>query len=312
MNYLLNYDLKNEFANDSYRMIENPIEKFLIYKSIKTCISNTDKYNNAKVKREEDKQLYVAIEDPDWKSNNEGILKYVYSLSGMRNEYNPLSDAMTSILIPIESVYELFLESDLKDNNKYRNMRTSIYKLLEMRASKDYDIINKLAKIEGLLNFAQLGFTIGNYIPVSPGFNCERSNGGKNDSWDLTLMKIHEWFKKEDNDVIFVDLLHNKCRKKENVLKWLKSYGVKENGWENFIIKNYLEDFVDKNFNPIEFCDNHNWEHIIINDPVQYMCTCSKRIFKRGERIIAEIKQHIVDDEMKYFQTLIGNLNVKL
>ena len=119
MNYLLNYDLKNEFANDSYRMIENPIEKFLIYKSIKTCISNTDKYNNAKVKREKDKQLYVTIEDPDSKSNNDGVLKYIYSLSGMRNEYNPFSDAMTSILTPIASAYELFLEPNLKANDKY-------------------------------------------------------------------------------------------------------------------------------------------------------------------------------------------------
>jgi len=312
MNYLLNYDLKNEFANDSYRMIKNPIEKFLIYKSIKTDIGNIDVYNNAKVKREKDKQLYVTIEDPDSKSNNEGVLKYIHSLSGMRNEYNPFSDAMTSILTPIASAYELFLEPNLKANDKYGNKRITIKQLLEMRALKDYDIINKLTEIKELKEFAQLGFTIGNYIPVPPGFNCERSNGGKNDSWDLTLMKIHEWFKKEDDDVIFVDLLHNKCGKKENVLNWLKYYGNKENGWENFIIKNYLDDFVDKNFNPIEFCDNHNWEHIIIDEPVQYMCTCSKCISKRGERIIAEIKQHTNDKEMKYFHTMIGNLNVEL
>lgn len=311
MNYLLNYDLKNEFANNNYREVENPIEKFLIYKLIKTDIGNIDVYNNAKVKREKDKQLYVAIEDPDWKSNNEGILKYVYSLSGMRNEYNPLSDAMTSILTPIASAYELFLEPDLKANNKYGNKRITIKQLLEMRGSKDYDIINKLTEIKELNEFAQLGFTIGNYIPVPPGFNCERSNGGKNDSWDLTLMKICEWFNKEDDDVIFVDLLHDKCGKKENVLNWLKSYGNKENGWENFIINNYLQDFVDEDLNPIEFCDNHNWKHINIDDPVKYMCTCSKCICKRGERIIANIKQHTVDEEMKYFQTMIDKLNVK-
>lgn len=311
MSTLVNYDLKNEFANDNYRRIENPIEKFLIYKSIKTDIGNIDVYNNAKTKQEEDKKLYVSIEDPDLKSNNEGILKYIYSLSGMRNEFNPLSDAMTSILTPIASAYQMFLEPDLKANVKYGNKRITIKQLLEMRTIKDYDIINKLIEIEGLLKFAQFGFTIGNFIPVPPGFNRERSNGGKNDSWDLTLMKINDWFKKGNDDVIFVDLLHNKCEKKENVLNWLKSYGDNENGWKKFIINNYLEDFVDKEFNPIEFCENHNWGHINIDDPIKFMCSCSKCICKRGERIIEEIKQHKVDEEMKVFQDLIGRLNIK-
>ena len=76
--------------------------------------------------------------------------------------------------------------------------------------------------------FLELYHTIGNYCPVPAGFNGARSGNIANyDYWDLTLMKIREWFYNRDdkfNDQLLESqLLHDKGNWK-NCKSWLNKF----------------------------------------------------------------------------------------
>lgn len=120
-------------------------------------------------------------------------------------------------------------------------------------------------------------FTIGNYCPVSAEFNTARS---KYDYWDLTLMKIREWYIDQDNadvkedekDKALRDLFScektDNCEACSNCIKWLNWAAQDKkgkDGWKSFVDKLYMQDYVvdyvNKNYKVKPFWEGHGWEN---------------------------------------------------
>lgn len=138
-------------------------------------------------------------------------------------------------------------------------------------------------------------------IPVPYGFNRAKSGYyGSHDSWDLTLMKIKEYYdvRKENSDnsgelftylseIKIMELLH--CnREMISCYQWLNSF----EGWEGFIDKNFLQDFVSADHQPIPFCKGHSWEcPQILENFDEFFRNAWQMIEKRSIRMIKEIEK---------------------
>jgi hypothetical protein len=114
---------------------------------------------------------------------------------------------------------------------------------------------NKDSKI--ILNFIKSYHTIGNYIPVPQYFNKNRSGYFANhDMWDLTLLKIKEYYNSKNNEKVLKEMLFNKGNYEYTKL-WLDSFG----DWPTFIKDNYLKDYVDNKYEiKEELTKIHNWD----------------------------------------------------
>lgn len=137
----------------------------------------------------------------------------------------------------------------------------------EMKERKEFREIDSIE----VKKFMKAVYTIGNFCPVPEGFNGARSNFGIYDYWDLTLMKIREWYLSVDSkdskkslyerdNLIQEDLLHNagnplKC------LRWLESFGQGQIGWHNFVDTLYMQDYVDNDYNVISFWTEDGKKH---------------------------------------------------
>ena len=73
-----------------------------------------------------------------------------------------------------------------------------------------------------------------------------------------------------------------------NCLKWLDEY----DSWENFVEKNYFQDYVDDEGEVIPFCDGHSWENGCneIIDYDEFFENAWKRIEARSKRMINALK----------------------
>lgn len=166
-------------------------------------------------------------------------------------------------------------------------------------------------------NFFELWHTIGNYCLVPEGFNGARSgNYAAHDYWDLTLMKICEWYKYYDKrDAILAELLHIRNGDKDineiminctNWLEWFEKKGkeVGKDGWRYFVDTLYMQDYVynekdginqdyEKYYDVKPFWNKHGWkkDEIIglpediddINQGLEEICF---RIAARSIRIV--------------------------
>lgn len=161
----------------------------------------------------------------------------------------------------------LCIELYLKDKNKFKE---------------------KLGSMENFLNHWHM---LGNYIPVPRDFNSARSGPyAVHDYWDLTLLKIQEYYKKRDNEdevwkILSEELLHGRgdasaCK------QWLDYF----DSWENFIEKNWMQDFVNGNYETEPFFDGHDW-----NNPKPKTPDECKELFERSSEMIKKRTNRMVD-----------------
>lgn len=115
-------------------------------------------------------------------------------------------------------------------------------------------------------------FTVGNYCPVPTGFNGPRSDYGRSDYWDLTLMKLREWYQNEpgpDSDRILLteQLLHgHREGRADNCRAWLSWFEGRgalpgKDGWHSFVDSLLLQDYVDADYNVKPFWEGHSWRN---------------------------------------------------
>lgn len=155
-----------------------------------------------------------------------------------------------------------------------------------------------------VLPLLQVYHTIGNFCPVPPHFNVARSGShGNYDYWDLTLNKIHEcYFPKNEKvqDIIEKQLFHGNSKGDVNAcLQWINSYGQKEEGWKKFIELNFMQDYVDDDYNPKPFVKGHTWENNRfknIKNMMAFSIEAERRIIKRGIRIISCMNSDLTFD----------------
>ena len=146
--------------------------------------------------------------------------------------------------------------------------------------------------------FAYLSHTLGNLIPVPLCFNVERSGEYADcDYWDITMYNIYRWCETGEDRYIY-ELL-NRYNKNNHVAesiirfkKWLSIYNC---NWQEFVNRNYLKAFVDKDGYPIEFWKNHfafnrKIDSLDEREFIESVELINECIINRNEDIIKKIK----------------------
>lgn len=144
--------------------------------------------------------------------------------------------------------------------------------------------------------FMNVVYTIGNFIPVPlvPSFNKWR-NSLVRDYWDLTLRAIYRLytgglpgkFEEENWDK------WRKLFEDEKIELWLGQYGKGQQGWDNFVERNFLQDFVGLiegggYGKPKELWKGHFTGNVKPTQPQQFeqfFTNASSWILARGNRI---------------------------
>lgn len=100
--------------------------------------------------------------------------------------------------------------------------------------------------------------TLGNFLPVPPGFNSQRSNYGKWDTVDRMLYVLYGYFVEESEGTSSLANLFLGGEKLpasvENVQKWMEDFGVSGRGMDNwckFTEANHFTPFLDESHRPI-------------------------------------------------------------
>lgn len=296
-----NYDFTDETANNLLCKINTymnnqttTFEKYIIYKMYLECI-------DPDVMSDQLQEIYKKKWDE----------KYLNSCRKARNSV--FSDTMTSVQGLLHSYYgsELCNKNDkikdeikkYKEENNLKSFSFSKNTMFTMFTEiKKYPEFEKTIAVKDEVNdFISRYHTIGNYIPVPQYFNKNRSSnkgigrGWKNyDMWDLTLLKIIEYYdlKKENKDAVNVlmQLLH--CSDKNSGIivsakNWLDSYENKK----EFIDMNYLNPYVNKEYNiKNDFRKIHTWENPEPIDHIKYFKMISEAIDERANLILREEK----------------------
>lgn len=290
----LRYDFSNDCSSKKYGEIDNiksTYEKFFVYMDVK-------------------KKLYLIAEkgmkivDPDSESV---LLQEIYEkLWGSEDhlKYCITGDTMNSVNTTLNQAFP-----------EDKSIKCRVRKYAD-KDKKD-EFLSKFDKVEGLKKFISLYHTIGNFIPFPYGCNGPRGTGKTNDYWDLALLCIYKYYKLKEEKWIEA-IVGNK---KDYFIKWLKGFG----SWDNFVEKNYLQDFVrvnestkdedQKYGSPKELWEKHlkefdskefdfkefeDKEAVLPTDKEQIEQFCknaSEWILARGQRMIDElrIKMHETD-----------------
>jgi len=208
------------------------------------------------------------------------------------------SDTMTSAWTPIKK-YMLINFKDkleaLRKEKKYKYISAEVCKDLYL---SDESVRRIMDNNSQLVRFASLYHSIGNYTPVPVGFNVPRSGFyASHDMWDLSLMKIREFYYEPQeiqvaqNLLRVLELLHYD-KTTENVLSWLSYFGEGENGWKRFVeTMLFLPHINMKTYEVIPLCPNHSWDNIEITDYDAFFERVSDSIVERGKSIIAKLRE---------------------
>lgn len=176
--------------------------------------------------------------------------------------------------------------------------------LLYMNDKKKYDEIINL--YNGVKSFLTVAYTLGNFIPVPPGFNARGTSKIK-DYWDLTLLAIYNWFMEQTKkpivyNITLIDVVKTQ-KNKEACEEWLKCFkdDNDELSWDVFVEKNYLQAFVKSNESnngnkygmPKELWDGHFGGDVLPtkDDISQFFTNASEWIAARGERMVDALNE---------------------
>ena len=298
----VSYDFSDDCTENAAYQEKKGYEKYFIYRSPQP--DGKEIYPIAASVIEKNYQLYGKVGDPDVKSS---LLQSIYSLlwPEIREEKSGYmmyqgwicSDTMTSC----QSVLNSYVKSRMPEVlERYDAKNVSSLMCIELYEA-DAAFKKLLEESEDLEHFIAVYHTLGNYLPVPCGFNKARSGYyGSHDSWDLTLMKIKEYYdaRKETSshsgelsacppEIKLMELLH--CNREIiSCYQWLNGFA----GWEDFIAKNFLQDFVGKDYQPIPFCKDHSWKCPQISDDNfdEFFRNAWQMIEKRSRRMIEEIE----------------------
>lgn len=267
------YDFSDEKANEVYCKIDSGIEKFLAYMTVikkDTFKSNYANYNDKgqkffqKASKEVMKNAedFGKVIDADSRSL---LLQKIYKLlwnvdqyANIKNEKNKIQgETLNSANTTLNKLYEYIEENQEKEryeresikSKKGRSQSISINYILSkyLIEGRKSDIINQIFENKELEKFLKSYHTIGNFMPVPFGCNCPRGTGIVKDYWDLTLLHIFNYYIDGNYKGIEYMIGSENIKNAKDYSEWLDSFGKGQEGWDNFVEKNYLGDVVDEN-----------------------------------------------------------------
>lgn len=262
-----------------------------------SCEDVTEVYNKA----------YKWLNDYNIEKQRNKTVKYEL----VKDDVYYRGDTMTSPLTPLKRYFVLqgFDEKTIRKN------------------FDDFvlDNISNINISENASNFICNTHSIGNFFPVSQGFNTGRSNFGKWDSWDLVMKQIYLWFQDnpnisvQTNNTALTKLLSNSKNVGDAVnhcVQWLKNFS----DWKDFVNSNHLNSYVDSKGKPISFFKNHSLENPLPNtleEMEEFFKNANNCILKRGIEIDKKLNSDseiINDTKISYKDDLIQkvkNLRIK-
>lgn len=284
-----NYDFTNDCIKNNEYMSLKGYDKYFEYKTINNQKKDPD--SNSTLLQNIYKTLWPELDSKGYMNNKN------------KNSSMICSDTMTSVQYTLACYYEDMFPDEVKDYKKQNPRQRNISaKMCKDMFSKYETVKENLKDNKELEHFISVYHTLGNYCPVPDGFNKARSGTGcvsNYDYWDLTLMKIKSYFclrqKQEISEAKgeIISLLHNHCEKKENVFSWLDEY----KNWDEFVEKNFFQDYVDKNLEVIPLCKGHSWENgcnkISKPDYNEFFKNIWTRIEARTYRMLNALKEKI-------------------
>lgn len=281
------YDFKLEGANALFGKIDDALERYLLYK-LTTCKGSAYPQMDLQIREKEiifgltnvdcdtaplTKEVYQKL----WK---EAIMQKTSSM--INGEYGETMTSMQTMLNELVKQVE-----PPKRGKVSKRYCTNLY-------LSNPNFIANLEAHSNIGAFAEKLHTIGNFLPVPPGFNVARAH---HDYWDLTMIKIKQWYLEQQSEkqaAILEQLLNSDKAVIENCWNWLSwcgkgKYGL--DGWRSFLEVNYLQDFVyGDEAEPIMFC-GHSWDRRTNKDDLDEIFTkCSKLIHKRSIRMVKALK----------------------
>lgn len=298
----LHYDFTDDCTESTEYQAKKGYEKYFIYRCPKP--DGKEIYPIAVSVMEKNYQLYGKIGDPDSESK---LLQNIYShlwpeIKELKSEYmvNSNSWIYSDAMISIQTTLNNYIGRKMPEVFKKYGVKKVSNKMCIELYETDSAFRKLLDKSEDLSHVIAAYHTLGNYIPVCCGFNIARSGYyGSYDYWDLTLMKIKEYYDiraaqsgsgdfLNSPEVKIMQLLH--CdREVVSCCKWLNSY----DGWKDFINKNFLQDFVDVNNRPIPLCKGHSWEYPQVQDFDEFFKNTWQIIEKRSARMIEMLEKKV-------------------
>lgn len=229
------YDLLDETMSDMNN--KAPLDKYIEYKRN----GNTyDPDSKSEILQEIYKLLWGELCDKWFMQQSERICS-----DNMTSAQNFVNQAMKTEKLP-------------KEKGQKHYSKKSMLNYYDTNESQ----MRELFKSYCLDELVSVYHTIGNYCPVPRYFNKARAGymNADYDFWDLTLMKIKEYYDaerdpKEESRIIYDELF----KTKKNPLPckaWLDYFG----SWESFVDRNYFGSFVDDDYNVIPFWEGHIWK----------------------------------------------------
>lgn len=308
---LKEYYFSNEGASDNYKKLEG-IEKYLVYKTVARKIRFTKEekfalFDEVYEKWQIIKKFYTGIKDPD---SNSKLLQDIYSVLWdieekdiRRKDGGTIQgETLNSVQTTLDKMYELYERPEHKKQRFYENPE---HKKQQQKISIKYMVSRYCADGSDRENFSFLGkefesfirvyHTLGNFMPIPDGCNCE---GAVKDYWDLKLWCIYKYYH-ESSDEWIKNLVGEDDEKVKKYEKWLDAF----KSWNNFVEKNYLEAFVNENDKnkPKSLWGNHidNWikdKQILPkkeSECAEYFKNAAECIKKRTDAMIKELKNKI-------------------
>ena len=265
MDIRYDYDYSDDGASPEYVQMEDKLKKFFVYMASgkEYTHENEDIMKWGADFCQEIKSRGLHISDPD---SNSKILQEIYcklwdanNLKTCRKDGKIWGDTMNSANTTLNQWYKLVeTEEQKKERREVKEVKqdVSIRYILSRYAKDPLGQSALFDTVEGMKSFLSIYHTLGNFIPVPKGCNLPRGNKGVGklrDYWDLTLKAIYDYYVCDESsrkykiytieDVVGKD-------KSEVYKDWLASFCVdnsKGGSWNNFVEKNYMQEFVNQN-----------------------------------------------------------------
>lgn len=264
------------------------------------CRDGYDKYFAYKVQRN--------VGDPDTKSTLlQEIYKVLWGEDVLSKEWMSVrgwiySDTMTSVQFTMTEYFKSQFRDEIDEYKRENPHQKQVSaKMCKEMYEKMPTVRRKLNEMIDFMKFVSVYHTIGNYVPVPKGFNCARSGWcGSHDYWDLTLMKIKDYYDTRDTrrenqaqSGKILELFHI-ANSVDACIEWLDSY----ESWEEFVKKNFFQDYVseDDNWNVKPFCKGHSWENNKITDYKEFFLNVVHCIENRGRRMVSQLSEKLKEE----------------
>ena len=258
--------------------------------------------------------LLQRIYEKLWGSN---VLKYCTDNGKVNIHGDTMNTIQTTLSRYIRLVYANEFYSDKRDIRFFNHKLDKPYDGSLMQCTeiflltKEGFICNENER-NILKKFIKYNHTLGNFIPIpyceQGRFNGPRSKGGTDDFWDLTLFKIYEWViqnnlisKKEVvnnlNGKLNNDKLKELLQNADNVnlfIAWFLSFADYDDEnineiWKKFIQKNYLEDYVNNNYEVVLYNNGIRINDYTVDNCIKYFEQATEQIINRTMRMICKL-----------------------